>query len=469
VVQSTDTFVDRDMRRPPGLMKSTMVAEREPAPTDRGQPANYLDLYGLSKPPFGAPSDGSNYILFNSHRRVFEPLIDHVVNGTGLVVLQGEEGVGKTETLRAAASVAAESNLRTIVVSRPPSSRISLMQLVAALEGGPGAEQVTTDDAITHFLAPPRKALLVDDVDLMPGDCLHLLLSLVQRIPNDPGGPAVIVSTSVDLTADPARSEAQLASLARNTIRMPRLRPSEIQQYIERSLWTSGGTTRRLIAADAMKLLVARSGGIPGVINRLMDAVLTAGFARGDSMITAKTVAAATGPRIARPHRQTSNSFGMVERAMQVVAVGLLVLGASAFLYKGLSGQVDRPSSASSKPMVRSAAPPVVAPPVVALPAKPPSTARLTETLPPALMDALVKRGDQSLGLGDIAAARLLYQRAADAGNAPASTALGKTYDPNYVAPGQTPDRARAAEWYQKAITLGDPHAAELLTRLGPR
>jgi TPR repeat protein len=87
--------------------------------------------------------------------------------------------------------------------------------------------------------------------------------------------------------------------------------------------------------------------------------------------------------------------------------------------------------------------------------------------LSPDVVTALMKRGDQLLALGDVAAARLLYQRAADAGSAPAATALGKTYDPHYMAPGQAGDPARAAQWYQRAVTSGDRHAIDLLGAVG--
>lgn len=452
------------MRRAPNLMKTTMVAEPAPTPADQGPPANYLDLYGLSKPPFGGPPDSATYILFNSHRRVIESLIDHIISASGLIMLQGEEGIGKTETLRAAAaSVGTESDLRTIVLSRPPNARISLVQLVAALQGRPGADDTSTDDAIAQFLAPPRKALLLDDVDLMPQDCVRLLISLAQRIPDQPGAPALVASSSGDLTTAPERPDlAEFAAIARNTLRLPRLAPFEVQQYIERSLWISGGTTRRLINTDAMKLLIARSGGVPVAIGRLMEAVLTAGFARGDAMITAKTVAAATGPTPApRPQREPIELSATLARTMQIAAIGLLVVGASVFLYRGLTGQVDRSSSAAPEPSAR--------PPVIAGTASPQPVPKVAETLPPELMTALMKRGDQAVGLGDLAAARLLYQRAADAGSASASTALGKTYDPGYASPGQTPDPARAAEWYRKALTLGDPHAGDLLKKLESR
>ncbi len=451
------------MRRSPNLMKTTMVAERAPAAAESGAPTNYLDLYGLAKPPFGGASDSATYILFNSHRRVIEALIDHVVRGSGLIVLQGEEGIGKTETLRAAAaSVAKQSDLRTVVVSRPPNGRISLMQLVSALQGRPGAEGTSTEDAITQFLAPPRKALLLDDVDLMPQDCVRSLISLAQRIPSQSGSPALVVASSGDVTAASERPDlAELAGLARNTLRLPRLAPFEVQQYIERSLWISGGTTRRLINTDAMKLLIARSGGVPVAIGRLMEAVLMAGFARGDSMITAKTVASVTGPTAPpRPQREPIEFSATAARGAQFAAIGLLVLGASVFLYRGLSGRDERPLPAVSAPR---------APPhPIAATTSPPAT-KPVETLPPALMAALMKRGDEAVALGDVAAARLLYQRAAEAGNAPAATALAKTYDPGYASPGQSSDPARAVEWYSKALALGDPQAGALLNKLEGR
>jgi hypothetical protein len=262
--------------------------------------------------------------------------------------------------------------------------------------------------------------------------------------------------------SDAVRPElSQLASLAVNVVRLPPLGAAEIRQYIERSLWVAGGTTRRLIASDAMKLLVARSSGVPGITNRLMEAVLTAGFARGDMMINAKTVNAAMGPTAPRPpprHRSPQPS-GTPARAMQVAAVGLLVLGASAFLYRGLSDKPDQGSP--PKPIVSSASR------VVAPPTERSLATALAGSLPPELMAALMKHGDQSLGLGDVAAARLLYRRAADAGSGPAATALGKTYDPNFASPGANPDPASAAGWYRKAIELGDPHAADLLAKLG--
>ncbi len=74
------------------------------------------------------------------------------------------------------------------------------------------------------------------------------------------------------------------------------------------------------------------------------------------------------------------------------------------------------------------------------------------------------------LALNDIGAARLLYERAAKAGNSRAAIGVGKTYDPNFLrregAVGLQPNRSAAINWYQKAAALGDPEATVLLRQL---
>ncbi len=81
----------------------------------------------------------------------------------------------------------------------------------------------------------------------------------------------------------------------------------------------------------------------------------------------------------------------------------------------------------------------------------------------------LLSRGEEMLGLGDIAAARLFYERAADRGSARAATAAGKTYDPIFLASilahGVAPDRAAAMGWYRKGADLGDPEGRRLADR----
>jgi hypothetical protein len=86
---------------------------------------------------------------------------------------------------------------------------------------------------------------------------------------------------------------------------------------------------------------------------------------------------------------------------------------------------------------------------------------------------ALLGRGNDQLAQGNVAAARLFYQRGADAGLAEAALALASTYDPEELIRlhviGMQPDRDLARRWYERAMELGAPEAESRLKRLGAK
>ena len=81
----------------------------------------------------------------------------------------------------------------------------------------------------------------------------------------------------------------------------------------------------------------------------------------------------------------------------------------------------------------------------------------------------LMKLGQDLLHIGDLATARLLFKRAAIAGNADAALALAKTYDPTAIgrlddALGLAPDINLANQWYERAAALGSTEASTHLS-----
>lgn len=82
----------------------------------------------------------------------------------------------------------------------------------------------------------------------------------------------------------------------------------------------------------------------------------------------------------------------------------------------------------------------------------------------------LVSRGTDFMKSGDLASARLLFRRAAEAGNASAALMLGRTFDPLVIqrlgAVGVVPDVAQARRWYEKAAALGSDAASQRLAKL---
>jgi hypothetical protein len=177
------------------------------------------------------------------------------------------------------------------------------------------------------------------------------------------------------------------------------------------------------------------------------------------------------------------------------VARGMTALGGPA------TAAPAPPAALPPPPVVVAAAPPIVVPPAQALiPVPAPTIApvpdarlpRAAALVPPAAAPAppapivqslpsaelqrlqrLIERGDEQLAEGSIAAARLLYTRAADSGHAQGALSLGATYDPNELlrlkVVGIRPDIEAARTWYRKAQALGAQQAVERLRRLEGR
>jgi TPR repeat protein len=81
-----------------------------------------------------------------------------------------------------------------------------------------------------------------------------------------------------------------------------------------------------------------------------------------------------------------------------------------------------------------------------------------------------LRRGDDLIASGDLAAARLVLRRAANAGDAHAAMTLAETYDPAILEKlgvhGVVPDLAMARGWYEKAKQFGATEAPQRLELL---
>jgi len=128
--------------------------------------------------------------------------------------------------------------------------------------------------------------------------------------------------------------------------------------------------------------------------------------------------------------------------------------------------------SATPDPSPTAAAAPVSPQPVPAIAgsASAPSMQSAVARLSAKEVAALLARGDVMFGVGDIASARLFYERAAQGGDAQAALRLGESYDPAFLAwarlKGVSGDAVAAARWYLYARELGAAEAEVLLTRV---
>jgi hypothetical protein len=126
---------------------------------------------------------------------------------------------------------------------------------------------------------------------------------------------------------------------------------------------------------------------------------------------------------------------------------------------------------ADARPLPEAVPPPApqgVAPPPVSTP---PPQAQPPQAQDPAEVAAKMKIGADLIASGDIAAARTMFERVAEAGDAAGAFALAETYDPVVLKKlrlrgGIKSDPAMARRWYEKARDMGSSAAIERIARL---
>ena len=127
-------------------------------------------------------------------------------------------------------------------------------------------------------------------------------------------------------------------------------------------------------------------------------------------------------------------------------------------------------------PAPLAAAPPAAAP-VAALPPAPAPEPMIPgdaiHRLDPNEIASALRRADDLIASGDLAAARLVLRRAANAGDARAAMTLAGTYDPVILEKlgvhGFVPDVAMARAWYEKAKKFGSAEAPRRLELLASK
>ena len=230
------------------------------------------------------------------------------------------------------------------------------------------------------------------------------------------------------LTGIPAADDRAMAVL-----RFDELDEAEVAGFIRHRLGAAGG-----FAPEVVAVIARAAGGDPALVERLARLVL--GLAGDGGQVPAAGL-------LLRP----AGSAVAAEPAG--VAAGVPRLRGRRALFAGLAAVAGLTAAAAILLALDTARPP--APPAAAA----------------AELAVLLDRGDGFRAAGDIASARLFYERATEAGSGGAALRLGDSFDPARLARagvrGAPGDVARAGFWYRRAAALGEPAAADRLARLG--
>ncbi|HUF94264.1 MAG TPA: AAA family ATPase [Candidatus Limnocylindria bacterium] len=254
----------------------------------------YQAFYGLGDMPF-RPTPDPRYLFASArHRLALSQLTYSVGAGTGLVVLTGEVGTGKTTLLR----TLLQSLDATVPVAYVHNAALTMDGLVEYMLGDWGVTAAATTPAerlsVLHdFLAGEqargrRPLLVVDEAHTLSVDTLQALGAL------PPSFLRILLVGQPEL-----RDKLDLPELRHVTQRISQrchlapLSADEARLYVRHRLAVAGAPDAALFADPAIRKIAEYSEGTPRVINMVCDLCLVRGYANRTPRIDAGAVTAA--------------------------------------------------------------------------------------------------------------------------------------------------------------------------------
>ena len=260
----------------------------------------YLDLFELKALPFRLSPEAASLYPSAPHAEARARMAAALEQPTGIVVITGDTGAGKTTVIE---GFLAELDA-SVVVARLNQTQVTpvgflqglLVQFGFAPFSMTRAAMLTTIAAfLTEQQATGRRVLLViDEAQNLAPDVLEEVGGLA-RLEGSKGQAIAIVLSGQPGLADllDAAAVAPVASLVRSRIRLAPLPADEVAAYIQHRLDTAGGEGRAFFEDDALELIYRYTGGVPRLLNTLCDTALTQAWERHALPATAAHVSGA--------------------------------------------------------------------------------------------------------------------------------------------------------------------------------
>lgn len=257
----------------------------------------YLELYGLSEPPFTITPDPDFLYLAQTHQEALEKILYTIGVRMGFMLLTGEVGTGKTTLCRHLLD-RMHGQAETVYIVNPSLTGKELLASILDDLGIPYPARATKKNLLgllNRFLLCPvfskPVVIIIDDAQSMSTDALEQL-RLLSNLETDK-----VKLLQILLVGQPELVEllnrADLRQLRQRIAlhcELNLLTKEETAEYIHRRLFAAGSQGRLNFRKDAIKLVHQRSGGIPRLANKICDYALVAGYVDNEFTIAAKHV-----------------------------------------------------------------------------------------------------------------------------------------------------------------------------------
>ena len=258
----------------------------------------YLKHFGLDEKPFSITPDPDYLYMSEKHSQALATLEYGVFEQSGITVITGDVGTGKTTLLRHLLFRLPYNELTVGLVSNIHRSLGELLQWVciAFKLDCEGASNLTIFSKLQEFFrnehaAGKRVVLVMDEAQNMDSSNLEEL-RMLSNINSEKEDLLQIVLLGqpqlMEMLVRP--SMAQIAQRVTAEYHLEPLSLAETEEYVANRLTTAGGS-HDLFATSAVEIVHYVSGGVPRLINTLCDHALVTAFASGAHQVTHEHVA----------------------------------------------------------------------------------------------------------------------------------------------------------------------------------
>ncbi len=317
---------------------------------------DYLESYGLHEAPFN-PRHQDKYFYTDAERAQALNLLQHLTHYSNLLlIVQGEQGVGKTAMLQRFVKNA-EADWRICEVNA--NTMMDAEQLLFQAAQGFGVTQLPEDSGQLQEMLYARVAtlhhneqapiLIIDDAHLLPKDALLAIFNLADAYVNDVNLLRII------LFADPviekilnSKEVRPLRERITHTMEVTPFNEEATADYLKHRLAVAGLNSGSPFTPKMIKKLYRSSRGVAAKINEYAHQMLS----EGDI-----DVAVEIPEDVVSVSRQSRNNLPIVFISIAVVAIALVLVFQDNInsLFEGSDTTVQRETPAPEQKPVAAA------------------------------------------------------------------------------------------------------------------
>jgi type II secretory pathway predicted ATPase ExeA len=248
----------------------------------------YETFYGMNERPFDLTPNPRFLFLTSRHREALTTLEYGLSARTGVALLVGEAGTGKTTIVHAALQSESAEDSLIIYLNNPSLTRAEFVEFLATAFGlsGDAARSKTrclaelTEQMVQRHEEGVMTALVIDEAQCMPDELLEEVRLLANIESASEKLLSIVLAGQPEIAARLNRpSLRQLKQRIGLRCALAPLSLSETTSYIAARIRIAGGDATQVFTPDAVTTVHERSRGIPRTISVICDNALVSGFA----------------------------------------------------------------------------------------------------------------------------------------------------------------------------------------------